>query len=97
MKWVMNFTEKGKWVINNIITCPKKHKKAHAEPNHVLIDDNAGNIAEWEAAGGIGILHDGDFDKTRAALAEAVAKIDAPQSFAARVTGQSKGGLKASI
>ena len=26
------------------------------KPN-VLIDDHAGNIREWEAAGGIGILH----------------------------------------
>ena len=33
------------------------NKKNYAAPNHILIDDRADNINQWEAAGGIGILH----------------------------------------
>lgn len=31
-------------------------KQQYAQPNHILIDDRADNIAAWEAAGGIGIV-----------------------------------------
>ena len=33
------------------------NKKNYAAPNHILIDDRASNINQWEDAGGIGILH----------------------------------------
>ena len=33
------------------------NKKNHAGENHILIDDRAKNIEEWESQGGIGILH----------------------------------------
>jgi len=32
-------------------------KQLHAKPGDVLIDDSHLNIPQWEAAGGIGILH----------------------------------------
>jgi 5'(3')-deoxyribonucleotidase len=32
-------------------------KQKHARPGHVLIDDSHLNIPQWNAAGGIGILH----------------------------------------
>lgn len=37
---------------------PYSHDKhVHAKPNDILIDDRTSNITEWNAAGGIGILH----------------------------------------
>ena len=44
-------------------------KKDHAGENRILIDDTAKNIADWEAAGGIGILHT-DASSTIAKLKE---------------------------
>ena len=35
----------------------KSEKKNYSGPNKILIDDSAENITQWEAAGGIGILH----------------------------------------
>lgn len=35
----------------------REQKKDYARPNHILIDDKPLNIREWEATGGIGILH----------------------------------------
>jgi len=32
-------------------------KQNHAKPGDILIDDKARNIAQWQAAGGIGIWH----------------------------------------
>ena len=94
--WVQNFTGEEKWVFKRISIVPKEKKARFAEPNAILIDDSADNIAAWEAAGGIGILHDGDFDKTRAALAEAVAKIDGKeQGFASRVESSRTGSARA--
>lgn len=39
-------------------------KYLHCQPGDVLIDDRESNIAAWNAAGGIGILHTGRLEKT---------------------------------
>jgi beta-phosphoglucomutase-like phosphatase (HAD superfamily) len=40
------------------IFVPGKHLKAqYATPNSILIDDDDQNIKDWNAAGGIGVLH----------------------------------------
>lgn len=77
------WSEKGKrlWSASNLPSVPRnrlllvqrKDKQKHAknasgQPN-ILIDDHPKNIREWEAAGGIGILHRPEaLDKTLAAL-----------------------------
>ena len=38
---------------NNI----QQTKKNYAKKDSILIDDRASNISDWNAAGGIGILH----------------------------------------
>jgi hypothetical protein len=42
---------------NKMILVPAWKKKEYATPTSILIDDRADNINQWEAAGGIGILH----------------------------------------
>ena len=55
--------QKMQWLAKVGITWPKifvpgKHlRQEHATPNSILIDDTAIVIDEWNAAGGIGILH----------------------------------------
>jgi hypothetical protein len=39
-------------------------KQHHCEPGDILIDDRTINIQEWQAAGGVGILHRGDLTNT---------------------------------
>lgn len=41
----------------NLIVTWKKNKKDYANKNSILIDDDKGNIKEWEENDGIGILH----------------------------------------
>ncbi len=41
----------------NLIVTWKKNKKSYANKNSILIDDDKGNIKEWEENEGIGILH----------------------------------------
>jgi hypothetical protein len=42
---------------SKMILVPAWKKKEYANPTSILIDDRADNINQWEAAGGIGILH----------------------------------------
>lgn len=42
-----------------------KLKQNFAHPNAVLIDDHQRNVEQWEAAGGIGILHTSTKDTIR--------------------------------
>jgi hypothetical protein len=35
----------------------KEKKREFANPNSILIDDLKSNIKEWNASGGVGILH----------------------------------------
>lgn len=57
-------SRKGKqmWLKSKGINVPLNLKKSYkkqefAAPNHILIDDYKRNIDQWNAAGGIGILH----------------------------------------
>jgi hypothetical protein len=50
------------WVRNNIpgtklILAAAKNKQDYSEEGAILIDDRADTIREWNAGGGIGILH----------------------------------------
>ena len=75
-RWVQNFLpERGKFAMADLIICPSSDKGYLARPNHILIDDREKNVAEWVAAGGIGIHHNGDFTATMQKLQEAVAKL----------------------
>lgn len=71
--WVQKFSSKGKFALKDLMIATDK--QYIAKPNHILIDDRIKNIQEWEAAGGIGILHNGDFKETRKKLDLALAKI----------------------
>ena len=46
-----------------------KDKQVHCKPGDILIDDRNSNISEWQAAGGIAILHKGDLGNTISLLA----------------------------
>ena len=51
---------------------PYSHdKQHHCGPGDILIDDRTINITEWQAAGGVGILHRGDLALTLEQLAGA--------------------------
>lgn len=70
--------EKGRFGLMDLMICPAKDKALLAGPRRILIDDNADNVAAWNGAGGVGILHEGDFSKTWPALAQALARFDGP-------------------
>jgi len=73
--WVQSFVpEQGKLILKHLIICPSADKHYLAKPHHILVDDRESNIQEWIAAGGIGILHKGDFKETMKTLELAVAK-----------------------
>jgi hypothetical protein len=58
MKWVKKNTEFKRVNIHLVLRSQKKsYAKTKEEKPNVLIDDYDKNIKEWEAAGGIGILH----------------------------------------
>ncbi len=77
-KWSMAFRpESGKYALLDLIVCRSKDKSLLARPNHILIDDRQKNIDDWVKAGGIGILHTGDFAVTLQRLQAEVAKINA--------------------
>jgi hypothetical protein len=72
--WVKKFVpESGKFILSDLIICPSKEKHLLARPNNILIDDRENNIKDWEAAGGIGILHEGDFKQTLSKLQKVLA------------------------
>jgi len=75
-EWVQKFaSRRGKYALMDLIICPAKDKYFLASPNHILVDDREKNIKEWVAAGGIGVLHKGDFAATLKALELAVEKM----------------------
>lgn len=50
------------WVKRNmpatrIILTPAQYKQRYAAPYNILIDDKPENVQQWQARGGIGILH----------------------------------------
>lgn len=70
--------ERGKWALTDLIICHSKRKSLLAGPSRILIDDSAENIASWTAAGGIGILHKGDFAATLATAKDAITRLGGP-------------------
>lgn len=73
-KWVQDFLpDKGKFVLTKLIIATKKHHLAG--PHSILIDDRMKNVKAWRDAGGIAILHEGDFNQTLSALDQALQKL----------------------
>ncbi len=73
-RWIQNFvSERGRFILNDLIICPSGDKHYLARAGRILIDDRAKNIEEWVAAGGIGVHHTGDFAETLKKLKAAVA------------------------
>jgi hypothetical protein len=86
--WTMNFKpEAGKFALMDVICCRSKDKMLLARPNHILIDDRQDNIDAWVKAGGIGVLHKGDFEDTLNRVKEAMA----PKASAAAKPASPKG------
>ena len=56
-KQKMIWLQKHGITFNPIFVPGKKHKKEYAAPDKILIDDTKSVIDDWNAAGGIGILH----------------------------------------
>jgi hypothetical protein len=95
-KWIKKFVpERGMHILRDLIVCHAKSKFLVAGPGRILVDDKEENIREWEAAGGIGILHTGDFKETRQKLREAVEQIKAgAKPSAAPVPRQQRGSVR---
>lgn len=45
------------FTVPRFIACLRSEKAALSHPGAILVDDNPGNCAEWNAAGGTAILH----------------------------------------
>ncbi len=90
--WVQTFVpERGKKILKDLIICASADKAYLARPNHILIDDRIDNIKAWQAAGGIGIHHTGDFGETMKKLQEAIATLAATSYVVpAKKTGRSR-------
>lgn len=74
-RWVQTFVpERGKYALEDLIICPAADKQYLAASGRILIDDRIGNIQRWQAAGGIGIHHAGDFNVTLQVLRNAIPK-----------------------
>lgn len=72
--WLKSFVPERSWsILKDLIICSKKHLLA--TPSRILIDDREKNVAEWQAAGGIGILHTGDFAETIGNVSTAISQI----------------------
>jgi len=71
--WVQKFLpERGNRILYEFITCPKYQKWLLAGPRRILIDDNKKVVDRFTEAGGIGILHEGDYAQTLAKLKAAL-------------------------
>lgn len=76
--WIQKFVpERGNRILYEFITCPKYDKYLMAGPRRILIDDNKKVVDRWIEAGGIGILHEGDYSETLAKLKDALAFLTA--------------------
>ena len=73
-EWTQKFGNGNKFALLDIIVCRSKDKMLLARPDKILIDDRKENIDAWTRAGGIGILHKGDYADTLTRLNEAVAE-----------------------
>lgn len=64
--------QSGKYALSSLMIIAKKDKQLAAAPGRILIDDTEENIDRWIEAGGIGIHHQGDFEKTLQAVRDAL-------------------------
>lgn len=73
--------EKGKFGLMDLLICPAKDKGLLAGSRRILVDDRIENVEAWQAAGGIGVHHTGDFARTAQVLAAHIARLQprAPQ------------------
>lgn len=69
-EWVQR--QWSKWALTELVICPAERKRYLAGPNRILIDDRIKNVEEWNAAGGIGIHHKGDYADTLAQVQKIV-------------------------
>lgn len=77
-EWTMKFRQ-SKFGLTDIVIARSKDKMLLARPNNILIDDRQENIDAWTKAGGIGILHKGDFADTLKRTQEAIAEYNRPK------------------
>jgi len=73
----------GHWGLLDLIICRAQDKNLLARPNHILVDDRQKNIDAWVAAGGIGVLHKGDYADTIARVRAATESFTTAQKPAA--------------
>ncbi|HYD17029.1 MAG TPA: hypothetical protein VEF76_00955 [Patescibacteria group bacterium] len=79
-EWTIGFRpEAKKFALLDIIIARSGDKELLARPNNILIDDRQKNIDAWVKAGGIGILHNGDFADTLLRLKQAVQDYRTPK------------------
>lgn len=91
-EWTMKFRpESKKFALMDVICCRGKDKNLLARPSHILIDDRQKNIDAWTAAGGIGILHKGDYADTLKRVKEAMDAYTAKATPAAAKPAAPKG------
>lgn len=75
-EWTLNFRpESGRFALLDLCIVRASDKNLMAAPGRILIDDREKNIKEWVEAGGIGILHKGDFADTKKRVEEAIAAL----------------------
>lgn len=79
-EWTMKFRQ-SKFGLTDIVIARSKDKMLLARPNNILIDDRQENIDAWTKAGGIGILHKGDFVDTLKRTQEAIAEYNRPKKI----------------
>ncbi len=78
-QWTMGFRpESKKFALLDLLIVRSKDKNLLARSNNILIDDRASNIKAWQDAGGLGILHKGDFAETLKELQETIADYRKP-------------------
>lgn len=77
-EWIKN--NFGKWALRDLIICSGDDKELLAGPGRILIDDRLKNVMAWQQAGGIGILHQGDFERTLARTKDVLCNFSAPSS-----------------
>jgi hypothetical protein len=74
-EWIQSVfqPERGRFALLNLVLCSAKDKRFLAAPGRILVDDRIKNVREWEAAGGIGVHHKGNFAETLQAVKDAIA------------------------
>ena len=68
-EWITKFDQKrGKHALRDLMICNSKDKHLIAGPTRILIDDREANVKDWQTAGGLAVLHKGDFKETLRAV-----------------------------